>query len=663
MCGISGFITIEKKLQADSIFRMNSTITHRGPDDEGVVLFDENDFCVLGSSDTAEKSWNSVEVYSPQKSTEFSSFTSNVGFGHRRLSILDLSSKGHQPFCTRDAKFWITFNGEVYNYLEIRNELIELGYFFSTDTDTEVILYAYQEWGIECQHRFNGMWAFAIYDRQEKTLFLSRDRFGIKPLYYWFSPDGDFYFASEIKQFTVLPGWTAVLNKERGVDFLFYALTDHSEETLFKGVKTLLPSHFILTTIESLLVNSSTLICQNWYSIKITNSTVSFEEAKVDFLEKFKNSVNLHLRSDVTVGSSLSGGLDSSSIVQIVNLLLRQQNKSKLQKTFSSCSEDQRFDERFWMEEVVKDTEVDAHYVYPKGEDVFKLTDKLIWHVEEPYQSQSVFLGYHVYEMARRSNVKVLLSGQGADEYLSGYNSFRNFRLKTLAKRFKLRQLYSEIGSVSKIIKILLNIAFDKLPSMLRYKLSFFNKKNRLLSKIVNLNILDNERIHPYKYLKHNDNSYRSISNHQLFKEPLQKYLKWEDRISMLHSIEARVPFLEYQLIEFVYSLPLDYLDAPGQSKKILVEALKGILTEKVRIRKDKQGFTTPERRWFITDFSADFLKVFDEDISYAKGIINAKEARAYLVKMQKGDIPFDYSYWHIILFCKWMKIFDVSLD
>jgi asparagine synthase (glutamine-hydrolysing) len=662
MCGISGVIS-NSKISIDSFLEMNQVIRHRGPDDEGFVLFDQNQYYVLGSSDTAAQSWVSDELYSPKANIQSSTFIANVGFGHRRLSILDLSSKGHQPLCSKDERYWITFNGEVYNYLEIRKELIELGYIFNTNTDTEVIISAYQEWGVECQHRFNGMWAFAIYDRLEKNIFLSRDRFGIKPIYYWFSPEGDFYFASEIKQFTKLPGWSAILNKERAIDYLCYAITDHTEETLFKGVYALPPSHFVLNKIENVLLNTCKLKPIKWYSLKSSISKITFENAQNEFLKKFKDSVNLHLRADVHVGSALSGGIDSSSIVSYVSILLKQENKSKFQKTFSSCSEDSRYDERNWMEEVVKQTQVEGHYVYPKGEDIFKLTEKLIWHMDEPYQSQSAFLGYHVFQTAKQHNVLVLLNGQGADEYLSGYSSYRILRQKDLVKRLKLFKLYREVNSLSQTLRLILHTAIDKLPNKLRYELSFLNKKNRRLKKIINLNILDKERVHPYQLLQHNNQSQSGISSYQLFKDPLQKYLRWEDRNSMAHSVEARVPFLDYRLIEFVHSLPLDYLDAPNHSKRILVEALKGILPEKVRNRKDKKGFITPEQKWFMTDFSIDFLKLFDDNIVYAKGMINSKEARRYLVEMQKGLIPFDYSYWQIILFCVWMKTFKITID
>ena len=662
MCGISGVISLTS-VNNDSLVKMNQIIKHRGPDDDGFVLFNDNKFIPFGSEDTARDSWSANELYTPESDIKTSTFQAKVGFGHRRLAILDLSPKGHQPMCTKDGRYWVTFNGEVYNYIEIRDELLELGYTFSSNTDTEVILAAYQEWGEACQNRFNGMWAFAIYDRIENTIFLSRDRFGIKPLYYWFSPEGAFYFASEIKQFTVLTGWKAVLNKEMALDYLYYSLTDHTEETLFQGVFSIPPSHSILASIEILTHNKTKLKTKQWYKLKREDSRLTFEESKLQFLKKFKDSIRLHLRADVSIGTSLSGGLDSSSIVSYVNVLLREANKPELQKTFSSCSEDPRFDERFWMEEVVKETQVDGHYVYPKGEDVFKLTEKLIWYMDEPYQSQSAFLGYHVFEEAQKNKVIVLLNGQGADEYLSGYSEYKLLRQKNLVKKLKYNQLYNELGSIKEVLKMIVNVIFDGLPNDLKYALSLRNTKNRFFSKIINFKILNTKRIHPYKRLKYRKQSHNSISNHQLFNEPLQKYLRWEDRNSMAHSVEARVPFLDHRLVEFVHTLPLHYLDSPNYSKIILVEALKGILPEIVRNRKDKKGFITPEQKWFMEDFPKQFLDLFDENIKFAKDIINSSEAKKYLINMQKGKIPFDYSYWHIILFCMWMKTFNVDIE
>lgn len=665
MCGISGVVTKDNFIHIDFFFKMNRIIKHRGPDDEGFALFNDNDFVVLGSEETAKETWSLKEPYSAKSDIKSSNFQARVAFGHRRLSILDLSPKGHQPMCTDDQRFWITFNGEIYNYIEIKEELKALGHSFFTNTDTEVILHAYKQWGIECLNKFIGMWAFAIYDRIEKKIFLSRDRFGIKPLYYWFSPKGDFYFGSEIKQFTVLPEWKAILNGQRAFDYLYFALTDHTEETLFKGVNMLLPGHYFYGSIEQLtsFSNKGKLKQIKWYNPPNHIFNGSFEEAKEVFLNRFKDAVKLHLRADVPVGSALSGGLDSSSIVSYVNILLRQQGKEQLQKTFSSCSEDPRFDERNWMEEVVKETKVDGHFIYPKGEDILTLTEKLIWHMDEPYQSQSAFLGYHVFQKAKEDGVLVLLNGQGADEYLSGYGDFRVLRQKKNLKQLKIRKLLKEISGISGLINLLRLTLQDLIPARFRNYLALRNSRQKLYDDIFEWRKLISKKIHPYQINNYSKINHKVISEYQLFRDPLQKYLRWEDRNSMAHSVEARVPFLDHRLVEFTLSLPIEYLDGPNQTKKILAEAMKDILPEKVRRRKDKKGFITPEERWFKEDYKNEFINLFEKYVPFSKGIIKADNARKFLKDVQNGKISFDYTYWRIILFCIWMKVFNVEVS
>jgi asparagine synthase (glutamine-hydrolysing) len=663
MCGISGAIS-KNKININSFLRMNQIIKHRGPDDEGFVLFNDSQFEVLGSNDTAKETWEANGIYLPVNKVEQSTIQAQVAFGHRRLSILDLSPKGHQPMCGDEERYWITFNGEIYNYIEIRDELIQLGHSFNTDTDTEVILNAYKQWGIECLHKFNGMWAFALYDRIEQSIFLSRDRFGIKPLYYWFSPEGDFYFGSEIKQFTVLPGWRAVLNRDRALDYLYYALMDHTDESLFNGVYILSPGCCFESKIKDVKSENGKLHFLKWYNPVTLPSKISFEDAKVQFLEKFKDAIKLHLRADVPVGSALSGGLDSSSIVSYINILLKQQGKSELQKTFSSCSHDERFDERKWMDEVVKETRVDGHFIYPKGGNVFKLTENILWNLDEPYQSQAAYLSNHVFKEASYNKVKVLLNGQGADEYLSGYGAFQRFRHKKLFLKGNFYVLFKEMKSIKSLTNIFLELIKDNLPmSCLSFLHKNFRKKHNL-DKILNNKIINTKNyIHPYVLNQYKKTKLLNISEYQIFKDPLQKYLKWEDRNSMAYSVEARVPFLDFRLVEFVRSLPLEYLDEKGLSKKILVESMEGILPEVIRQRKDKKGFITPEEVWFKKDYFEDFVNLFKDNIKYSKGIINEKEAIIFFNDVKTGKIPFSYDYWRIIIFCIWMKIFEIELE
>jgi len=265
--------------------------------------------------------------------------------GHRRLSILDISPYGHQPLCDSSSRYWIVFNGEVYNYKEIRDELEALGHLFVSGTDTEVILNAYKQWGKDCLNHFNGMWAFIIFDTKNGNLFVSRDRFGVKPLYYWYSPEGFLAFASEIKEFTVLPGWKAKLNGSRAYDFLVSeaGLANHTSETLFQDVYQLRGGEAVEVQVSTL---STKLPIYRWYDLKINKFDITFEEAEKEFLELFQDAIRIRLRSDVPVGSCLSGGLDSSSIVCIVNDILKEEKLEEIKQTFSVCSDVEVFDER-----------------------------------------------------------------------------------------------------------------------------------------------------------------------------------------------------------------------------------------------------------------------------------------------------------------------------
>lgn len=667
MCGISGVIN-PKLIKLGVLKSSSDIIRHRGPDDEGFVAFNNfsADPVCLGGKDTPVEVFNSRYNYKPTETIE--SCTNDlvvIAFGHRRLSILDLSPAGHQPMSYLDGRYWIVFNGEIYNFIEIQKELKELGHIFVSQSDTEVVLASYAEWGVECQHKFNGMWAFVIYDREKHEIFMSRDRYGIKPLYYWFSPDESFCFASEIKQFTVLPGWKAVLNKQRAYDYLFYSLTDHTNETMFKGVYHIPPGQYYSSNIGLIKPdNSGQIQTLMWHHPKYTGFKESFIEATTKFESLFKDAVKMHLRADVPVGSALSGGLDSSAIVCEINNLLKKSGKTELQKTFSSCSVDERYDEKKWMDIVVNETEVDAHFVYPKGEDVFKLTNKILWHQDEPYQSQSAFLGYHVFQSAKEKGVLVLLNGQGADEYLSGYSEYNTLRKAEMLKTMNWKKLWNEMYSTSHLdtFKKIIQLNYSYFPKISRKYFARKTKSYKNLLKLINTPLIGDNFRHPYDLIAYDQSNVFNISHRQILYTPLQKYLRWEDRNSMAHSVEARVPFLDYRLVEFTTQLPLDFLDEKNESKKIMIHSLKNILPEKILNRKDKKGFITPEERWLKVDFSFEFRKALQQSIIDSKGIIS-DNALVYLDEMIQGKIRFDYTYWRLILFGKWMKLFNVTTE
>ncbi|HOV68299.1 MAG TPA: asparagine synthase (glutamine-hydrolyzing), partial [Methanoregulaceae archaeon] len=399
MCGISvivytgnGLFMLDSSLQA-----MNAAIRHRGPDDEGFALFcDDGEPVLFGGADTPENVLTTTFPYSPKvRDGAPVQGPVRVALGHRRLSILDLSPAGHQPMCTPDRRYWIVYNGEVYNYRELRTELEGAGHTFRTGTDTEVILHAYVAWGRDCMERFNGMFAFVLYDRETRTIFAARDRFGVKPLYYWRSPDGFIAFASEIKQFTVLPGWEARLNHQRAFDYLAYSLLDHTNETMFAGVLQLRGGEAVEFGVDTV---PDPLPVYRWYkyTFEPDRSRREYEEACARFRELFTDSVRLRLRADVPLGSCLSGGLDSSSIVCVVNDLLMAAGKKEVQRTFSATSDVKQFDESEFIRAVVEEREIEAHYVCPSIDDLLGELDRIIWHQDEPFGSTSIYAQWSV---------------------------------------------------------------------------------------------------------------------------------------------------------------------------------------------------------------------------------------------------------------------------
>jgi len=658
MCGIS--VTIGKHSNVKDIVNQNNIISHRGPDDEGFVLFNDEGFKIYGGDDTPSNVWEETLEYAPNEHIKSANYKFYLGLAHRRLSILDLSAKGHMPMSFSENRYWITYNGEIYNYIEIKQDLLKRGYEFNTETDTEVILAAYIEWGSDCQNKFNGMWAIVIYDSLEKKLFVSRDRFGIKPLYYWLSPIGNLHFSSEIKQFTVIDGWLSKLNHQRAFDYLYYSLTDHTSETLFKDVFSVPPGTHSCFDIKNLDKGLSFI---KWYRPEENIEKIDFEDACIKFNDLFKNAVLLNARADVKVGSALSGGLDSSSIVCEIANILKQKNKSDLQETFSSCSRNSLYDEKKWIDFVVNTNKIKSNIVYPNADDIFKDTDKIIWYLDEPYQSQSVFLGFNVFNLARKNNVKVLLNGQGADEYLSGYDEFNLFRKFTLVKDLKFFSLIKEIKRDNTIsgIKFVTYMFNRVLPKKIQKIL--LRSKSSPMKLIIKKDILKHCNTNPLVNIQKSPNSIFNISHNQIYINPLQKYLRWEDRISMAHSIEARVPFLDHHLVEFTRKLPVNLLDSLNYSKKLLRDSLSSILPKEIQERSDKKGFITPEEDWFKNEYHEKFKELLKCNFDYSKGIFDESKILEYFENIKNEKVKFDYSYWRIISFCIWMKVYKVELE
>jgi asparagine synthase (glutamine-hydrolysing) len=670
MCGIAGFVARKGNLIPNTtILKMTDLINHRGPDDEGFLfLTQKQKITTAGGETTPSEVWMTQTEYRPVDNIKYSHTQfSSMALGHKRLSILDLTPAGHQPMSYGNGRYWIIYNGEIYNYQDIKNELEKSGYHFKTRTDTETILAAYKEWGEACLNKFVGMWAFAIYDRDKNELFLARDRYGIKPLYYYFSTKGDFYFASEIKQFTTLDGWQSKMNPQRVYDQLIYSFTDHTDETMFAGVFQLPGGTCFKSSLEFIRPDATGRIyLRKWYLLNLNPFKGSFTEASNIFRTLFERAVKEHLHADVPVGTALSGGLDSSAIVCEVNRILRADRIEALQKTFSSCSRDEQYSEKKWMDIVINHTKVEAYFIYPQLKDVFNMTQDIIWHQDEPYQSQSAFLAYNVFRLANMNGVKVLLNGQGADEYLGGYGQFTISRYANMAKHLRIFSMLADIRNLQKInpvsfSNLLLQSLSHLFPSFVKRRIARIKSSADNIKRIINIDKLKIKAIHPYDIIPVGFITVPEISEHLTFFSTLPKYLRWEDRNSMAHSVEARVPFLDHRLVEFAYNLPDDFLEKDGITKRVMREAMNNLLPEKIKNRKDKMGFTTPEEVWVKKENPGLFRSKISEAIIVTNGIIKL-EALRYFDDMVNGKLPFDYTYWRLILFSEWLKRFNVII-
>jgi asparagine synthase (glutamine-hydrolysing) len=672
MCGITAIFGIQKPINALLIKKMTNLLRHRGPDDEGFVVFQEknldNRFSAtpFAGQDTPEAvrgacyPYTSLAVLDEDEENQ-----SSLVFGHRRLSIVDLSPAGHQPMCTPDERFWIVYNGEIYNHRELRKELESLGCRFSSHADTEVILHSYALWGKECLHRFNGMWAFVIFDTHTGKIFISRDRFGIKPLYYWHSVEGFVAIASEIKAFIPLPGWNPKINGPRVYDFLISNCTDHTCETLFQDVFQLRGGEAIEVNIKDL---DKPIPVYRWYELKSPPFNGNYSQAIQQFSELFSDSVKLRTSVDVPIGSCLSGGLDSSSIVCIVNQLLKKENCADIQHTISSCSEIELYDERVFIEELTGNRSIFSSYVYPSFDRLTEILDDIIFSQDEPFGSASIFAQWLVFEAAHTQNLKVMLDGQGSDEQLSGYDLVYPYWFAYLCKSGRWMEMCREIKAVrnlygQSIVKSLHTMSFHCFPtSMVKYACTRLkNTSFYRMPKWVNTEFL---RPDPeFGYLKNVEiSSPREYALHLFLYSSLPHLLHWEDRNSMAHSIEARIPFLDYRLVEFIMGLPEDYLIHNGYRKRILRDSMKGILPEKIRLRADKMGFETPEEFWVQVENPEFFRKMVKKSLYPLQNVIN-NDINEILEKQINGTERYNHLIWRIICLARWVEIFKVSME
>jgi len=654
MCGIFGIWHADgKPIDLRRAQRAIALLRPRGPDDEGYLLVNTRSGKKIhcGGPDTDPR-------LSLPRIEEFSDESFQVALGFRRLAILDLSPAGHQPMASLDGRFWIVFNGEIYNYLELRKELEALGHRFYSHSDVEVLLTAFLQWGPQVFPRLIGMFAFAILDTRAHRLFLARDFFGIKPLYYTFLRDG-FGFASEIKALLGLSGVSHAVNPRRLYDYLRFGLTDHGGETLFAEIFQLPAAHYLEIPLDRL---REVRPVRYWQVDPNRRLELSPGEAARQLRELFLENIRLHLRSDVPVGAALSGGIDSSSIVMAMRHI---QGKDLELHTFSYIADDPSINEERWVDLAGKASGATVHKVRLKPEELLADLEHLISIQDEPFGSTSIYAQYRVFRIAHEAGIKVMLDGQGADELLGGYRPYLAVRLASLLRRGRWAEAYRFLRGALRLPglgsrDLLLNLGGVFLPSR------FQGPARRLVGRDLVPPWLNAawfaERgvaLKPFPRSRRWE-ALREELRQAVAETNLPMLLRYEDRNSMAFSIESRVPFLTPALAAFLLSLPEEYLIAPdGTSKAIFRQALRGLVPDPILDRKDKIGFATSEQKW-LTTLDPWVKEILHSEVALQISALNLRAVKAEWPGALQGSKRFDFRIWRWVNLIRWAERYAV---
>lgn len=581
---------------------MAQAMRHRGPDGEGFITAGGTGVVAHFSEHFAPPQ-NKTLNYAPLVPLSYLD-DAFLAFAHRRLSILDLSEYGHQPMSSHEGRYWIVYNGEVYNYIELREELMQLGHRFISGSDTEVILSAYAQWGANCVSRFNGMWAFCIYDTQQNALFASRDRFGVKPFYYCNTP-ASFSFASEQKAFIQADILPARANRKAVHNYLINSLIESEAENFFEGIKELWPGHNLSYDLKN-----GELKTWSWFHLRDHISSDNDHLSDAALIEKvaatFEKAVHLRLRSDVEVGTCLSGGLDSSALAVTIAAIT-----GRPLHCFTSVFRQETFNEEHWADAVAKKIGARHEKTEPVLEDFLREADNLIYSQDVPIWSTSTYAQYKVMELASQHSVKVVLDGQGADELFGGYHHHLLAYWNNLLTSGRWLSAWKEISAGSKSVgNPFLFYVKERLKQNVHFNRSTF-------SDVFAPSFLAGGQVQ-------NPNVFFRDVNEQLLDDiyhtRLKSFLKCEDRCGMWHSVESRTPFSDdIDLIHLLFSIHGNRKIRNGVSKYLLREAVKDRLPAEIYTRYDKTGFETPMDKWIaqmrplmlstIREATFDFLK------------------------------------------------------
>lgn len=638
MCGILGAVRANENT---SSFRQHNAqnalnlIAHRGPNDQGLEYLH--------------------------------AANSEIIFGHTRLSIIDLSAGGHQPMHSACGTFSIVFNGEIYNYRELRQTLIQGGKVFKTDSDTEVLLSCWQTWGVDCLKKLRGMFAFAVLDKSKSRLFCVRDAFGIKPLFYQYNK-GEFLFASELPAVLAMSQTANQLNHQRAFDYLIHGAYDDDNSTFIQGIESLPAGHLMELDLTK---NQQQPKAQRWWwPSTVERFSGNIEQAAEQFRSLFIDSIKLHLRSDVAVGAALSGGLDSSAVV----CGMRYIDATLPINTFSYIARGQEGDEESWVDLVNENVKAQSYKVLVSGHELANDIDDLIATQGEPFYSTSVYAQYRVFKLAKEQGVTVTLDGQGADELLAGYNGYPGPRLRSLLQQGRVGDMlqfisaYSTWPGRSKKYAIQALIAQYVPPSLhaRALKLVGRNPAPAWMNRHAVEGMYLAQGNYPEKLPVNEDNPkgryLMGTLRQSLTGGALGSLLRHGDRNSMRWAVESRVPFLNTDIAEFLLSLPEHFLiSSQAETKHVMRRGLQGIVPHSILERKDKVGFATPEATW-LQQLGEKRILEWLEGSSHIS-LLNGQACHEEIQQIINGTRPFSYRAWRLINLCRWAQLYNIEKD
>lgn len=645
MCGIFGWIPSKPYRGSDMSAVARSlfdSLKERGPDDRGYALFAQQGTCIANERHADIR-------------------CGAVLLGQTRLSILDLSAAGHQPMFSRDGRYCIVYNGEIYNYKELRTELEDEGIVFNTKTDTEVLLYAYATWKRDCLKKLTGMYAFAIYDTLAGKLFCARDCFGIKP-FFWSYGDNGFCFASEIPALLQVPGVGKRVHALSVCNFLTAANVERNEQTMVEGVFRLLPARFMEVDVNRLAREESmpplreAVRFRHYWKIPLTDAGPVSEESAAEHLrEMFLDSVRLHLRSDVPLGVALSGGIDSTAVACAIRYL---EPEAEIH-AFGYVADEPSISEEKWIRLAAAGCGAVCHTAMPGAADLLRDLDRLVLRQGEPFATTSIYASYATMRLASENGIKVILEGQGADELFAGYTPYLGSRAISIFEQEGIESTVRFLeagaqwpGREKQISGILQSFGIG-----IQQKKKAFRAEDMLNIKAFferGTPPVRHTSVHLYKS---RDRLRAQLAN-QLTFESVPGLMRHGDRNAMTFSLENRVPFLTPRMAEFAMTLPEEFLlSRDGCTKYILRKALRGIVPDATLDRRDKIGFEAPGLPWLKI-----LLPWFIASLMETRSVFLSSDRLLSVWKdIIRGAVEFDWFYWRVLSYCRWKDMLGLE--